>query len=76
MCLLQVLSNVQLDPDIATLRAIRKSILRRRVSRAHKTITEEGGVGGPGALPPIQSVAELMTSSEEDLEDEDRQWKR
>nr|XP_034335213.1 vacuolar protein sorting-associated protein 13A isoform X3 [Crassostrea gigas] len=70
-----VLSNVQLDPDIATLRAIRKSILRRRVSRAHKTITEEGGVGGPGALPPIQSVAELMTSSEEDLEDEDRQWK-
>lgn len=74
--MLQVLSDVQLDPDIATLRAIRKSILRRPVSRAHKTITEEGGVGGLGALPPIQSVEELMTSSEEDLEDEDRQWKR
>lgn len=71
-----MLSDVQLDPDIATLRAIRKSILRRRVARAHKTIIEEGGVSGPGALPPIQSVEELMISSEEELEDEDRQWKR
>lgn len=71
-----MLSDVQLDPDIATLRVIRKSILRRPVARAHKTIVEEGGFGGPGALPPIQSVEELITSSEEDLEDEDRQWKR
>ena len=69
-----MLTDVQLDPDFATLRAIRKSILRRPVARAPTTIIEEGE--GSSSLKPIQSVAEIMDSSEESPEEEDRKWKR
>nr|XP_022286655.1 vacuolar protein sorting-associated protein 13A-like isoform X3 [Crassostrea virginica] len=68
-----MLTDVQLDPDFATLRAIRKSILRRPVARAPTTIIEEGE--GSSSLKPIQSVAEIMDSSEESPEEEDRKWK-
>ncbi|XP_056015608.1 intermembrane lipid transfer protein VPS13A-like isoform X3 [Ostrea edulis] len=75
-----VLADVQLDPDISTLRAIRKSILRRSVARGRLTVVEEG-VPSKSALPPIQSAEDLKSMEDpsfpvmEDMDDEDGDWK-
>ncbi|XP_061177627.1 intermembrane lipid transfer protein VPS13A-like [Saccostrea echinata] len=69
-----VLSDVQLDPDISTLRAIRKSILRRPVARGLLTVVEEG-LMSTSAPSPIQSVEDLSISVVEDIDDEDKEWK-